>query len=257
MCMRFRAQKNPQMHTRFPLEKSRGFLFGTGAHAGPAAQRPAALAPILVIYYIILMNKIQFAFKCSVEELFRRYRRCYFWTFTLPHVESDWVAQRMWDRAKVTLCNFCGGTLKGIRVVEIHPGGHGLHWHCILNQRVDVRVLRSKLSALGFGRMRVKPCNKQTALYLSKYLTKQGKIYGIRRWGGIGGYDLTKVSDITIEDELHKKIKIVQLLTARKKINIRYIRYLIQGRTAEEVAELIYNEKNIKIKKEICKESMS
>jgi len=88
----------------------------------------------------------------------------------------------------------------GVKVVEIHPGGHGLHFHWVIKGRIPIHTLLDISRPLGFGRIQVddKPAGLATAGYLSTYLTKQKnkKLDGLRRWGCLGDYVGIRARDI-------------------------------------------------------------
>lgn len=108
--------------------------------------------------------------------------------------------------------------LKGLRVVEVHPGNnfhglsHGLHFHCLFNQRICVHRVRRIAKKFGFGRIHARKVSQAEAAYLGKYLTKKQPELskGARRWGTINWTNACKVRDVQIESTFHRNIKRVQ-----------------------------------------------
>jgi len=91
------------------------------------------------------LNKRKAAFLLTCEKLFKhddgkRARRVYMWTFTFPKVVADDVAMKSWQHLNIILSRRykATGGCPGVRVVEVHPGGHGLHFHCLIARRLDV-----------------------------------------------------------------------------------------------------------------------
>jgi len=130
---------------------------------------------------------------------------CWFWTLTIVEQVSDNVASNMHRELTRQLAQRVREGLwprgwGGVKVVEIHPGGHGLHFHWVIKGRVPIRVLLDTARPLGFGRITVdeKPAGLATAGYLAKYLTKQKhqKLDGLRRWGCLGSYQGVRSRDI-------------------------------------------------------------
>lgn len=109
--------------------------------------------------------------------------------------------------------------IKGVRVVEVHPGtnlhklSHGLHFHMLVNQRIPIHWLKRKAGKLDFGIIDVDgPVQIEQALYLGKYLTKDQPMLakGSRRWGSINWPECNQVRDCKIESEFHRNIAEVQ-----------------------------------------------
>jgi len=46
-----------------------------------------------------------------------------------------------------------------MRFTELHPGGHGVHFHLILNRFVHIQAIRRWAAKAGFGRVHVVPRN--------------------------------------------------------------------------------------------------
>lgn len=86
-----------------------------------------------------------------------------------------------------------------VKVPEVHPGGHGLHFHWVAYPRLDIHQLLKIAHGVGFGRIHVhtEPCTERVATYLAKYLTKGQDVPGVR-WRCIGHYDGVRVQDVEI-----------------------------------------------------------
>lgn len=86
----------------------------------------------------------------------------------------------------------------GVKVVEVHPGGHGVHFHWVVKPRIPIKVLLSIGRECGFGRISVheKPATEKLAKYLVKYLCKGEKLSGLKRWSCIGDFKGVKAADV-------------------------------------------------------------
>lgn len=156
------------------------------------------------------ITKSKCAFLFSVKALFRekvangseRARRVYFWTFTFRDVESDDHAFKCWNHLRVLMHQKWkdGEGIPGIRVVEVHGGGHGLHFHLLVRRRIDVNQVRRLAIRAGFGRIHVRKATQNDAEYLGKYLSKadDGLARGRRRWGNFGTFKGSQVRDIEV-----------------------------------------------------------
>jgi len=129
----------------------------------------------------------------------------WFWTLTIREQVSDNVASNMHRELTRSIqhevrANRWPATWGGVKVVEIHPGGHGLHFHWVIKGRIPIHTLLDISRPLGFGRIQVddKPAGLATAGYLSTYLTKQKnkKLDGLRRWCCLGDYIGVRARDI-------------------------------------------------------------
>jgi hypothetical protein len=121
------------------------------------------------------MKKTVAACQMNIENLWQPGFRVYMWTFTFNVVHSDWDAMRLWSKFLSHVRLIIGAEWSGVRVVEVHPGGHGLHFHMLVNRRLSIWLMRKAGICNGFGRMdvRVADQNKQkVAQYMSKYLSK-------------------------------------------------------------------------------------
>src|SRR5260221_11772201 len=87
-----------------------------------------------------MYNKQQCAFMWSAERLHGSTGHLYFWTFTFKDCHDLWKYGRLWKNFTRDLERLCSDpALWGIRVCQLHPGGHGLHYHCLLNCYLDAR----------------------------------------------------------------------------------------------------------------------
>jgi len=176
------------------------------------------------------VSKSHMAFLFAVADMYEKWpRSVYMWTFTFEKFQPDWRAMMRWDEFKTKLCGRGFGArhnsryplLQGLRVVEVHPGNnfhglsHGLHFHCLFNQRVCVHWVRRVACKFGFGRIQARKVTQEEARYIGKYLTKgQPELTkGARRWGTINWPEACKVRDIKVESTFHTNIRKVQEAT--------------------------------------------
>lgn len=156
-----------------------------------------------------MLNRTGMAFTFSFEKLAARYRKLYFWTFTFLQTPlDDQIAMEDYHIFMNRIVKTWPG-IEGLRVSELHES-HGIHFHCVLNMRIPIkRVMRlakgngllvGRNRWLPFGRMSVERCNNDIVNYLAPYLTKQYRdrfSFGRRRrWGAIGGFDVTRNKDL-------------------------------------------------------------
>jgi hypothetical protein len=156
-----------------------------------------------------LPSKSRFAFDCSVEKLAADSQWLYLWTFTFPEVLDVAVARKRWSRFLEAFSNWrrrAGRNLdlRGLRVFELHPKGHGLHIHVLNCSFWGVDSVRHlwQLPSVGGGRLHVKRIPVSRAFYAGKYLRKSGRpgcFRGVRMWAGFGGFDYCRVRDIQVE----------------------------------------------------------
>jgi len=176
------------------------------------------------------VSKSHMAFLFAVADMYEKWpKSVYMWTFTFEKYQPDWRAMMRWDEFKQVLCGRAFGSrhkcryplLQGLRVVEVHPGNnfhglsHGLHFHCLFNQRVCVHWVRRTGRKFGFGRIQARKVTQEEARYIGKYLTKgQPELTkGARRWGTINWPEACKVRDIKVESTFHTNIRKVQEAT--------------------------------------------
>lgn len=162
------------------------------------------------------MTKTQAAFCLSVKHLFETYGIVYFWTFTFVDVHADWCYPTAWRALVTALGNRSGGLLGGLRVLEVHPGGHGLHYHALLNLRLPVDDVRRIAAPCGFGILQVKRASGPMAgFYLAKYLSKRSELYrGMHRWGRVGCFRHIPKSRVEVDSSFTRNMR--KLTSGRK-----------------------------------------
>jgi hypothetical protein len=153
-----------------------------------------------------LISKSKFAFNCSIEDLVPSHSgKLYMWTFTFAQVLDVKEARERWStfldlfRRRKRYRGF-----HGLRVFELHPGGHGLHVHVITGNYLHVNDVRALWRSCGGGRIHVLPIAPNRAGYVGKYLTKRGRpvcFKAVRLWAKFGVFVATKVKDIKIESD--------------------------------------------------------
>lgn len=130
---------------------------------------------------------------CNVETL-ESEGRLYFWTLTTPdEVHDPKEISYRWNKLCTRLRKEYPG-LKGLRVYEYHPGGHGIHIHMVVNQYLPAARMWRLAAASGFGRVDVQQWRsgaEDAAAYLTKYITKSKseewdgtRVYGTFGWKG-------------------------------------------------------------------------
>lgn len=141
------------------------------------------------------------------------------WTFTFPKVVSDEIAMKSWNHLNTLLVRKFKPSMElpGVRTVEVHPGGHGLHFHVLIAARLPVDEVRKMAIRAGFGRIHVQKCKQSAAAYCAKYLTKKddGLKKGTRRWGMFAGFKGTRVKDIIVESELAENCRRVRQVVGK------------------------------------------
>jgi hypothetical protein len=112
----------------------------------------------------------------SCESLWQPGGRVYFWTVTFKRCRDDWVQSAAFsaflDALRHDDVRHCAVPLGGVKVGELHPGGHGLHFHFLCNKRVSVHTVRRLGGPHGIGRVFVEVADNNAAAYMAKYLTK-------------------------------------------------------------------------------------
>ena len=134
----------------------------------------------------------------------------YFWTFTASEKHPDWFYAYMWKsfvREIGARFRYDYPGLHGIKTIQRHRKG-GLHWHCIINKRVDVNWARRVGAKYGIGRiMRVEQVrNLKGALdYTKRYIGREaikGQGCRLQSWGTIGRAPYAvRVRDIVVEND--------------------------------------------------------
>lgn len=172
--------------------------------------------------------------------MFQRFPKVYFWTFTFVKVHEDWKYPLLWNGFMKDVYHFFGGTVCGLRVIEIHPGqySHGLHYHALLSRRIAIQIMKRLGKRHGMGRISVSTANIEAAHYLAKYLTKEnGLSKGMRQWGTIGGFKGVKKNSIQIDSVITRNIK-----WSQKHCKLQQFSYAFFRHIAKE--SLIYGEIN-------------
>lgn len=163
------------------------------------------------------LNRSKAAFRLSVQTFFEQVERgehqAFLWTFTLKKVISVADAFKAWNKFAKALWKYGlhpetgEQTIVGIRVAEFHPGGHGVHFHVLINRRIPIQAVRRRAEQYGFGWIDVRRahCGKGTlGGYLSKYLSKRDRppcFKGRRLWQAFGQWGQTKCKDVVIKSE--------------------------------------------------------
>jgi hypothetical protein len=155
-----------------------------------------------------MFTKQQMALIWSVESLAKTSGKLYLWRFSWAGVYNMWYYPRMWKKFTDDLSHVVPDYTMGIRVVERFPGNnqydlsHGLHYHVVFNQRIDVRQVWRLCRKHGMGChvQKVKGDVRATAVYVAKYLTKDVVSWPvrIRRWGSVFGAFNHCVNDIKL-----------------------------------------------------------
>lgn len=161
------------------------------------------------------MTKTCAAFRLTAEGLWKPGFRVYLWTFTFAEVVADWEGSRRFSaflnlmRMSFTECKW-----GGVKVSELHRE-HGIHFHCLIDRRLPVDVVRRMAHLHGFGRIHVCVGQREAAKYLSKYLSKhkEGALCESgrkqRRWAAFGDVDRVRVSDLINDSPqwIHRRAK--------------------------------------------------
>jgi len=147
---------------------------------------------------------------------------CYMWTFTFRECLDVSVARTLWSRLSATLVREM--EFVGLRVFELHPGGHGLHIHVVALGRYNVNTVRQLSRCQGFGRIHVgkRLPNIEAAMYCAKYLFKQERpecFKGSRLWASVGkldGWEHCRVRSVKLDSMTSRAVKY-----ARKFMRVR------------------------------------
>jgi len=150
----------------------------------------------------------------------------YFWTFTFPKCcRSDAGANEAWRRfqrrwQEIEPHDFCG-----VRVAEVHPNGHGVHYHALCNKRVSIQIISRLAASFGFGRVSVTRADSGAFGYLAKYLSKGGdKLQkGCRRWSSFGVMAKVRVRDVEVDSKFHRTMRALQHLHCVKQLPITVV----------------------------------
>jgi len=140
---------------------------------------------------------------------------CYMWTLTFAKTYPDSWCGNMHSKlvTKLLLDDKAGKMGKqgfgGVRVSELHPGGHGIHFHWIIRGRLSLELVKRRAKESGFGHIfiardannRFRKVDVGAAGYVAKYLTKGDRLHGVRTWACIGNYTGVKTVDIQFESK--------------------------------------------------------
>lgn len=183
------------------------------------AKRAAFLILLILPIYkriLITIMKSRVAFLLSAQMLFEHSPKgMYLWLFTFEKVYNDWEYPFFWEQFAKRVKNLYPLAC-GLRVVEAHGGGHGLHYHLLINKRLSIQLVVRIAKRYGIGFTSVKKCwDFGAALYLAKYLAKDMKggntplKGGIHRWGTFGPWTGVRKNSIEVKSNY---------MTARKEI---------------------------------------
>lgn len=140
-------------------------------------------------------------------ELLAQKGQLYFWTFTLPVKLHPVEGAKMWGDLNRELRRSVG--FYGLRVFELHPGGHGLHVHVATSDIFDIREIIPICKRLGWGKVFVCEWDddiEQAGRYMSKYLTKQVQMWqgmglkGVRWWASFGKCGNKPIDHVRVKD---------------------------------------------------------
>jgi len=178
----------------------------------------------------------------SLVHLIRTRSPCYLWTITAPDVIPDSWFGRAFRKFILEIHHaqekgFFRQDWGGVRVYEVHEkrAGGGLHVHWVVRGYMDYWTVRKASDWAGFGRIDVnpKPVTPRVCYYLANYLTKNGKIRGVRQWGNIGTYDGIGKRDIIVESPRIDRIKALQAFH-RSEGKHRFTAYRLAVQEVEE-----------------------
>jgi hypothetical protein len=148
-------------------------------------------------------SKSSFALRATIESLPCEGGYLKMWTFTYGALLDLDEAKARWKRFIILLRQHPRAKQwSGVRVFEMHPGGHGLHIHMVTGEWWDVVTVRHLWERAGGGRVNVKPIPKDKAGYVAKYVAKaQEALDRTRIWAYIGPCrDLvTRIKDVMIQ----------------------------------------------------------
>jgi hypothetical protein len=184
-----------------------------------------------------MYSKQQCAFVWSAERLYLTTGKMYFWTFTFKETYHIWQYMPLWDvfvKALERIAN--EPNLMGMRVVQMHPGGHGLHFHCLINQWLDARQVWRLCRRLKMGCDAIHLKNKdwrEGVKYLCRYMTRDCEKFpiSIRRVGSMWGFPMYPIRDLRF---IHPNTDALAYLT----------RYWARGSYGLDVIKKVYESPN-------------
>lgn len=190
-------------------------------------------------------TKSQAAFTLAGRRLFEL-GKVYFWTFTFVEVpRHDDGAMEAFHRALNAISEFYCDAVTGLRVCEIHPGGHGLHFHALIHERLSIHIVRRICARYGFGRIGVEEATEGAIAYLLPYLAPQADGFGRRRWAAFGPWRAPQCRDIVREspfDVLLNRFRRVAPLRGKRDfplVNRLWRAHILMD---QREVELIFNE---------------
>jgi len=160
------------------------------------------------------------AFQLTMRRLLEGRSTGYLWTFTLPEVVDVAEACVRWAPFSRALRR---AGWSGVRVYELHPGGHGLHVHMVTAERLPASEAWRLSRAYGWGRCDVVeiPTGAVTE-YVEPYLSKAGRcgaLRGRRLWARVG-CDGSKVSSMELRSELADAIRAELKTTEPERVDV-------------------------------------
>lgn len=163
------------------------------------------------------LTRSKAAFRLSCATFFEQVRegkhQAYLWTFTLRRCTGVKEAFQAWNKLAKSLWKYGihpetgEGTIFGLRVAEFHPGGHGVHFHVLVNRRIPIEAVRRRAEKFGFFWIDVRRAQDNEGRmggYLSKYLSKTDRapcMKGRRLWQAFGQWGQTRCKDVEIRSE--------------------------------------------------------
>jgi len=167
--------------------------------------------------------KSRVAFLLNCRQLFELTDSVYFWTFTFPmEVQCARQANRFWKWLNLRMGKLFGSKWCGVRVLELHPGGHGWHFHALITGRLPAGLVWRIAAKYHFGRVDVRKARLADGDYLAKYLLKETDFpRGVRKWAVIGRRYIrpVKVKNIVCNSELSLNMKAVREVVGSRMSN--------------------------------------
>jgi len=197
-----------------------------------------------------MIPKASFAFEETLLGIARR-GSLFFWTLTFREVMTDTRIGSAYRYFQDDIINLFYGNIAGVRVFEVHPGGHGLHVHFVVNRFIPKRLVDALSRKHGLGWTFVRPAKAEVVPYLSKYLRKTGPKLspGVRRWAAFGTAHRYRVRDVIVEtpeaayvkDRIKRmgvrKLDFTDYLTVLQEARMTGFRSLDQWPMAEKVLD--------------------
>jgi len=157
-----------------------------------------------------MLNRSQAALMLSVAKLWEQCAgEVYFWTLTFEKTRHDWAASYCASNFFRTLDDWHPFKLPGIKVLEPHPGGHGVHVHFLIGRRVSIHIIQRIAKRHGFGVVTwVRRAVPEDAEYVAKYVGKpSAKLFHVRKWSCFGGFKGVRAKDVEIDSPFHRAIR--------------------------------------------------